>query len=603
MLLSVVTFSANDPSLNHVVSRQAEVSNQAGLFGAYTAGFLNDVFGIGAYIWPLVFGALGASCVSPAYTISWWRWCGLFLLTICLLVVGAAWDLSLDDAILDGLLPAPDYITAAYSFEEDITKAEKRLEDNGYSDEKKAKVLIEKARRTLENAGGLRQVFEDRLRNRNGKYIVFCRDWGHMKAMMELVNDWFGFCPERHVYRLYSDFRNHKDLDGFAADDSDALKLLFSIDMLNEGVHIAGIDGVIMLRPTQSPNVYFQQLGRALSVTAAKVPQVFDIVDNFAGMNIAQKFWTGLSQKAKSEGRPFAGRFEVAASQIGLLDIIRKLEEMRMSWDDWYNLACRYAQEKGSLSTCILKERFDGRALGEWIGRQKVRQSRKLLSDIQMTKLDSLGIRWQASYDQRWDSEFQKLVASGCKSNQWLKNQRKRFKLGKMTEEQKQRLEEAGFTVDVQTVKTDKWYGKYEKAKAYYEENGAGCWSGMRNLLPDEIRGWVAYQKRLLSEGGLDDARKHLLNEIGIREVRKKNPGVNVQTNDITWFIRLEEVKNYRSVYGTWPKQYGSDNANALFYWLYKNKRKMKNGLLPPDKAKALQNVLGMDIPEERPSE
>ena len=83
MLLSVVTFSANDPSLNHVVSRQAEVSNQAGLFGAYTAGFLNDVFGIGAYIWPLVFGALGASCVSPAYTISWWRWCGLFLLTIC----------------------------------------------------------------------------------------------------------------------------------------------------------------------------------------------------------------------------------------------------------------------------------------------------------------------------------------------------------------------------------------------------------------------------------------------------------------------------------------------------------------------------------------
>ena len=55
MLLSVVTFSANDPSLNHVVSRQAEVSNQAGLFGAYTAGFLNDVFGIGAYIRHLLF--------------------------------------------------------------------------------------------------------------------------------------------------------------------------------------------------------------------------------------------------------------------------------------------------------------------------------------------------------------------------------------------------------------------------------------------------------------------------------------------------------------------------------------------------------------------
>ena len=114
MLLSVVTFSANDPSLNHVVSKQAEVSNQAGLFGAYTAGFLNDVFGIGAYIWPLVFGALGASCVSPAYTISWWRWCGLFLLTICLLVVGAAWDLSLGDITGGGMICSTLHSNSSY---------------------------------------------------------------------------------------------------------------------------------------------------------------------------------------------------------------------------------------------------------------------------------------------------------------------------------------------------------------------------------------------------------------------------------------------------------------------------------------------------------
>lgn len=114
MLLSVVTFSANDPSLNHVGSKQAEVSNQAGLFGAYTAGFLNDVFGIGAYIWPLVFGALGASCVSPAYTISWWRWCGLFLLTICLLVVGAAWDLSLGDITGGGMIGSTLHSNSSY---------------------------------------------------------------------------------------------------------------------------------------------------------------------------------------------------------------------------------------------------------------------------------------------------------------------------------------------------------------------------------------------------------------------------------------------------------------------------------------------------------
>lgn len=97
LLLSLISFDANDPSLNHVVSGHAEVQNKAGLFGAYAAGFLNDVFGVAALLWPLVFGALGAAYVSPAYAMHWWRWCGFFLLTVCLLVMGAAWDISLGD--------------------------------------------------------------------------------------------------------------------------------------------------------------------------------------------------------------------------------------------------------------------------------------------------------------------------------------------------------------------------------------------------------------------------------------------------------------------------------------------------------------------------
>lgn len=104
LLLSIVTFDINDPSLNHVVSSSAAVTNSAGLFGAYTAGLLNDVFGIGAYIWPALFAALGAAYVSPAYALPWWRWCGAFLLTVVLLVIGSAWGLSLGDISGGGMV-------------------------------------------------------------------------------------------------------------------------------------------------------------------------------------------------------------------------------------------------------------------------------------------------------------------------------------------------------------------------------------------------------------------------------------------------------------------------------------------------------------------
>ena len=97
LLLSLLSFDANDPSLNHVVSGVVKVKNKAGLFGAYTAGFLNDVFGVAAYLCPLVFGALGAAYVSPSYSLHWSRWLGFFLLTVCLLVIGSASDITLGD--------------------------------------------------------------------------------------------------------------------------------------------------------------------------------------------------------------------------------------------------------------------------------------------------------------------------------------------------------------------------------------------------------------------------------------------------------------------------------------------------------------------------
>ena len=49
-----------------------------------------------------------------------------------------------------------------------------------------------------------------------------------------------------------------------------------------KGVHVDDLDGVILLRPTVSPIVYKQQIGRAMSASShSDVPVIFDIVNNF----------------------------------------------------------------------------------------------------------------------------------------------------------------------------------------------------------------------------------------------------------------------------------------------------------------------------------
>lgn len=47
-------------------------------------------------------------------------------------------------------------------------------------------------------------------------------------------------------------------------DDSDSLKVIFTVDIFNEGVDIPAINQVLMLRPTNSPIIFIQQLGRGL---------------------------------------------------------------------------------------------------------------------------------------------------------------------------------------------------------------------------------------------------------------------------------------------------------------------------------------------------
>ncbi|MBV1822082.1 hypothetical protein KUA25_29130, partial [Bacteroidales bacterium MSK.15.36] len=64
-------------------------------------------------------------------------------------------------------------------------------------------------------------------------------------------------------------------------DNEDDLQVLFTVDIFNEGVDIPSINLVLMLRPTSSPIVFIQQLGRGLRKHKSKeFLTVLDFIGN-----------------------------------------------------------------------------------------------------------------------------------------------------------------------------------------------------------------------------------------------------------------------------------------------------------------------------------
>ena len=78
-LLSLATYSPLDPGFNQHVSQGYAVKNQAGIIGAYLAGLLVDLFGVGSYAWAAAGLWAGLSCFFQRLRPRWWSWAGFGL--------------------------------------------------------------------------------------------------------------------------------------------------------------------------------------------------------------------------------------------------------------------------------------------------------------------------------------------------------------------------------------------------------------------------------------------------------------------------------------------------------------------------------------------
>ena len=258
-----------------------------------------------------------------------------------------SYELTLVEALRRRILKSPQYVKCDYALGEYIEGLKEAIDS--CSDEKTKSELqkkVEQMRRIVEEAEGIPELFKNNIQKKDGKYIIFCKDKEHMELLQSKVSEWFGEIDSKpETYSVYSgktERKNNEDIKKFETSKSEHLKLLFCVDMLNEGVHIEGVSGVIMARPTDSRIVYLQQLGRALSSDpSGEQTIIFDLVNNYVKNNLdaevngrnedishGNKENTIIGEKGEKSEKSQPGDIDIFKIQGETLKFLELLEEI-----------------------------------------------------------------------------------------------------------------------------------------------------------------------------------------------------------------------------------------------------------------------------------
>lgn len=257
-------------------------------------------------------------------------------------------NISLAEAIVQRILPLPRYITGLYCLNGEIESINKKIEQSYNSPEEKKALLrqVQEMKKQLDKSNGVSSILHKYILEPNGKYIVFCKDIKHLNQMKPMLEQWFveaGFTDVR-LYVVHSKNEN-KDAEfkKFKDDDGDGIRLCLVVSMLNEGVHVDDIDGVIMLRNTISAGLFFQQIGRAISCNSKGIPLILDLVANAQSVT-ACNLKTDIEkaiQKEKERNKGFSSegleveKFFVMDQVLDVISAFKGIEERLIDGKTW----------------------------------------------------------------------------------------------------------------------------------------------------------------------------------------------------------------------------------------------------------------------------
>ena len=129
--------------------------------------------------------------------------------------------------------------------------------------------------------------------------LGFCTSKSHAEFMAKYFNE--NGVPSCAVYSSSEGEYNEERSIALKKLRDEDINVIFSVDMFNEGLDIKSIDMVMFLRPTESPTVFLQQLGRGLRKDKnKKYLNVLDFIGNFKKANLVPYLLKGESKIRES---------------------------------------------------------------------------------------------------------------------------------------------------------------------------------------------------------------------------------------------------------------------------------------------------------------
>lgn len=218
--------------------------------------------------------------------------------------------------------------------------------------------LYAKLNLTLNKTPTIQEIIKKNMLPGKRKGIIFASTIEDIKSAIEFVKSVYPDTTIKFVHSKQPESHNEEAFEWFRNTDEG---YICSVDMISEGVHIKGVNTLIMLRRTESVNLFNQQLGRCLDASSKEPAILFDLVNNKYSLRIINN-----RLRVKTNSMFGYGKLNIIPSEQLIVkdytkDIVDVLEEIQQSLNNNWTL------EEDQLLINFYKAHPTGRGLKEFV--------------------------------------------------------------------------------------------------------------------------------------------------------------------------------------------------------------------------------------------